>query len=290
MRTHDLLRQLGRAMDAQGERMAARGQWKGAVDRYLDVIKLGVELPHGGALNPTMVGMAIESMGRRPIRVCLKHLSVVEVKGATLRLEKIIAGRVPFSQTLLDERRASRAMFREALKEAAWHERVMLWLVDRHETDCTKRWVSTDKEPFPVRRRKASSPFLKLVEKIPTWWGLGTDFYKSAACRAATNEGKSTALAVTLALHGYRLEHGAYPNRLKELVPSYLQHVPRDPFYPRHELRYRRTGGKYVLYSVGPDGKDDRGRPICNPTKKGRQRYYPEPDSKGDLVAGVNLR
>ncbi|MBI3919770.1 MAG: hypothetical protein HY318_00025, partial [Armatimonadetes bacterium] len=285
-----MLRELGRRLEAQGEQMAARGQWRDAVDRYLDIIELGVDLPRGGALSPAMVGWAIESLGRQPIWGCLNHLSAVEAQGATHRLEKIIAGRVPHSQALLEDRCVSRAIYREVLKENAWHERVMIWLVDRHETDCTKRWISTDKEPYAIRRRKADSPFLKLMEKIPTWWGLGTDFYESVASHAATNEAISAGLAVTLALHGYRLEHGAYPNRLKELVPSYLQHVPRDPFYPRHELRYRRTGGRYLLYSVGPDGKDDRGKPIFDPAKKGRQRYYPEPNSKGDFVAGVNVR
>ncbi|MBI3921819.1 MAG: hypothetical protein HY318_10425, partial [Armatimonadetes bacterium] len=222
MNTNVMLRELGRRLEAQGEQMAARGQWKDAVDRYLDIIKLGVDVPHGGEFVPSMNGMAIESMGRGPLWRCLNHLSAVEVKRATQRLEKINAGRVSFSQTLVDDLHVSRATYREALKEAAWHERVMVWLAERHGMDCTKRWMSTDKQPYPIRRRKADNAFLKLMEKIPSWYGGTTDLYERLACHTATNEAKSAALAVTLALHGYHLEHGAYPNRLKELVPSYL--------------------------------------------------------------------
>ena len=52
-----------------------------------------------------------------------------------------------------------------------------------------------------------------------------------------------------------------------------------------------KAGAKYVLYRLGPDGKDDGGKPVQG--VHGREpdiRYHVHPDSKGDIVAGLNAR
>jgi hypothetical protein len=53
----------------------------------------------------------------------------------------------------------------------------------------------------------------------------------------------------------YRADHGSYPKRLEDLVPSYLPKLPVDMFHGS-QFRYRLHGEGYVLYSVGRDGKD----------------------------------
>ena len=55
--------------------------------------------------------------------------------------------------------------------------------------------------------------------------------------------------------------------RLAELVPAWLPAVPLDPFSNR-PLVYRITTNSFLLYSVGPDGKDDQGTSL----KAGRNR------------------
>ena len=67
--------------------------------------------------------------------------------------------------------------------------------------------------------------------------------------------------AIALAIRLYELDHGRRPATLAELVPTYLQIVPRDPFAADgHEIGYRPLDPQPVLYSVGLDGKDDAGR------------------------------
>ncbi len=65
---------------------------------------------------------------------------------------------------------------------------------------------------------------------------------------------------VSLALSAYRTEHGQYPDELRALAPDYLERLPEDP-YDGGGFRYRRRDGGYVLYSVGPNGRDDGGPP-----------------------------
>ncbi|MCS7160617.1 MAG: hypothetical protein RMJ19_09105, partial [Gemmatales bacterium] len=64
---------------------------------------------------------------------------------------------------------------------------------------------------------------------------------------------------LAIALQIYRVENGEFPPRLQDLVPKYLPEVPNDVFSAQ-ALVYRRTDRGYLLYSVGPNGKDEGGR------------------------------
>jgi hypothetical protein len=75
-------------------------------------------------------------------------------------------------------------------------------------------------------------------------------------------------LATELALRCYQASKGRPAARLDDLVPEYLAKVPHDPF-SRHALVYRPQGTNWLLYSVGPDGVDDGGRPVVIGSKKG---------------------
>ena len=66
-----------------------------------------------------------------------------------------------------------------------------------------------------------------------------------------------TKLAFSLA--AYRADHGSYPARLDDLVPKYAREIPKDVFTAA-DLHYKPDGDGYVLYSVGPNAKDDGGR------------------------------
>ncbi len=99
-------------------------------------------------------------------------------------------------------------------------------------------------------------------------------------------------LLSAFALQAYRAEHGVYPATLAMLLPAYLPKIPSDPCAHRAELRYKLHGEKYLLYSIGPDGKDDGGRAIEHASKTGSGHYAVFLNSSpgnGDIVAGVNL-
>jgi len=64
---------------------------------------------------------------------------------------------------------------------------------------------------------------------------------------------------VACALERYRLAHGQYPETLDALAPQFTEKVPHD-IINGQPLHYRRTDdGKFVLYSVGWNDKDDGG-------------------------------
>jgi len=62
-----------------------------------------------------------------------------------------------------------------------------------------------------------------------------------------------------LAIERYRLAAGKLPDEIADLVPNYLDAVPKDPF-DGEDLRYKRLEMGFVVYSIGEDGSDDGGK------------------------------
>lgn len=69
---------------------------------------------------------------------------------------------------------------------------------------------------------------------------------------------QSRRLLLALAMRCYYLDHGNFPQALGELTPQYLDSVPLDPFSGSIFV-YRRLPDGFLLYSIGPNGRDDGG-------------------------------
>ena len=72
---------------------------------------------------------------------------------------------------------------------------------------------------------------------------------------------------IALAIQRYRLATGNLPDTLADLVPMYLDTVPKDPFDGRF-LRYEKLEIGFVVYSVGEDGRDDGGKERLSTSKR----------------------
>lgn len=68
-------------------------------------------------------------------------------------------------------------------------------------------------------------------------------------------------LMAELALRCCQSKQGHPPARLGELATNFLSHVPEDPFSGQ-PLVYHSQGTNWLLYSVGPHGVDDGGKPV----------------------------
>jgi hypothetical protein len=61
-----------------------------------------------------------------------------------------------------------------------------------------------------------------------------------------------------IAVERYRLKYGRWPNSLSDLIPDLMPVPPMDP-YRKASLGFAKVTDGVVIYSVGPDGKDDGG-------------------------------
>lgn len=88
--------------------------------------------------------------------------------------------------------------------------------------------------------------------------------------RTAAAQGDAVDKLVQLAKASvlYREAKGKYPEKLDDLVPVYLAQVSIDPFDGK-PLRMKKTDKGLVLYSVGPNLKDDGGTRAENNTMEG---------------------
>jgi len=74
-----------------------------------------------------------------------------------------------------------------------------------------------------------------------------------------TDQARLEIARTALAVERYRLATGRFPAGLADLVPTYFDAVPEDPFDGR-PLHYRTSQAGYTLYSIGTDETDDGGK------------------------------
>ena len=314
------IREMARLLALQAQTDAGQGDWNGAVNADLDAIQVGEQLPRGGPLIGMLVGVACQAIGRKQAWTAPSHLTAAQSQAAAQRLTQIRAYHVPYLNTLQEEKWTGQAGLLEIVRHPDWSVELAKITIQypsggESTDDSPGRWVLATRIRLMGKRRiladytqtldrmiaEARQPFAAHFS-IPTAASAGdpiTDMLMPSFGNMRINEvsadTQNALLSVTLALRAYKLDHGAYPPTLAALAPQYLQAIPPDPFALSGPVLYKRTGTNYLLYSVGPDGKDDGGRAIFDRTKPAPttiggsdQRRYVQPDSQGDIVAGVN--
>ena len=85
-------------------------------------------------------------------------------------------------------------------------------------------------------------------------------------------------MAIAAAIKLFENKNGNAPNNLQELVPGYLPEVYSDPFNDFKPLKYEKSNKGWVVYSFGPDRKDDGAQKLYKFDDKDKK------DETGDIV------
>jgi len=316
-------RALARALRIASEDCASHKDWTGAVRYNLDSIQMGSDLPHGSTLIGMLVGVACEAIGRRDIPGYIGHLNIAQSVSAARRLETIDANEQAPYETLADEEHTQCGLL-ELFKSNQWRRGLVSGyaaggsyyqqLIGLYEsftesprsaydnylyesftesprsaydnyTNYTDSEIRVAKLPWPEQIARSPLP----LPSDPVNQVLLPDFdpglfkqYESLAV--------DRLLELQIALHAYKLQYGGYPASLQQLAPYILLTLPTDPFSDNQPFKYRIVGQNYLLYSIGPDAKDDGGKPIFDSSSSHKERPYAVYDAseKGDIVAGIN--
>ncbi len=280
-------RRLARLLAFEGEQKAANNDWAGASQSYFDIIRFGQDVQRGGAILPMLVGRAIQNIGRRQLYTTIDHLNAKEARKSAEEMEKALARQTPFVETLIEEKWVCLAMLQGLEKQVPYNKQNLpgLGLFARHSANNYARYmdkcIENARQPYASKPPEPEPPKGILA-------GILAPVGSKAMYVAVSNDAHNASLAVQFALQAYKMEHGQYPETLNELAPNYLIKIPNDPFTVKRPLQYRKTGDKYILYSIGPDLTDDGGKPVDNPKTEPDKRYVVDKDSKGDIVAGIN--
>ncbi len=116
------------------------------------------------------------------------------------------------------------------------------------------RLLVSEEDQTLVRSYVKMSPYNLFVPNL--WPAVEKSLEKTARVQVTV-----TLARVGVALERYWKAQGEYPEQLGALVPTYLAELPVDPVNGGALGYHRESGGHYLVYSVGLDGKDDAGKP-----------------------------
>lgn len=291
-------RELGRRFASEAEYYRARGQFSKAVNSGLDCMNLGTIVPQRGVVYPYIVGNCIESIGLSEAIPLLPRLSGPELGQVAARLEKMCAGRVEISSVITEEGYFDVAAWQEILDNVpVWQRPIACFLLlqdlgrtgeDGPSKSDLLKFPFQDKRNLLLRNlrwyaalaEEARQPY-RGASRIPSPHNLIADqteasLFDDVRKLAANQDAIWEVMRAEVAVRRYRADAGRYPEGLNQLVPRYLKSVPTDPCGQGKPLMYRllKGGREFLLYSVGPDLKDDHGKPRA-------KRWGP-----GDIVAG----
>ena len=134
------------------------------------------------------------------------------------------------------------------------------------------RYVQAMRLPTYAERSKALNAIERDVEKVRAMSGGFMGLFQAvedkllaiilpAISRSTQTEQRLASeldlTRIVLRLRVYRLEKGEYPESLAVLAQGILANVPSDGFTGEAFMYRREGGGGYVLYSVGPNLRDD---------------------------------
>lgn len=138
------------------------------------------------------------------------------------------------------------------------------WDLYQELIELSAEWV---RQPFVDAWRQVAvfeSAFRRIAAEGPvltaTWLSLLSISPSEFRFRQETSDAYLRAVITVIALHGFREKEARWPRILDELTPAYPQALPTDPFSGR-PMKYRLVSGDqgFVLYSVGPNQRDDGG-------------------------------
>ena len=266
---------IARAKRVETYARRAQGDWNGALQSGLDGVQMGHDIRRGAGLLHFIMGARWGDYGRLDVGDLVDRLDAAQAKAAARRLEKLVQTRWSLEQILAGQ------------KVEMWNQLLRTFeTVDANDQSWRGSLVAErSTPPAPVRAllisrqgiidgidaefdRQSANARLPYAQKgapaQPS--GLFFDDLSAQAAQWRYENARDLAgdqlLLLQLALRAYHLENGAYPRELAALTPRYLSAIPADPFGNGELVRYRIAGANYVLWSIGPDERDDGGTPI----------------------------
>lgn len=260
-------RSIGRALQVKIHANAERKQWNQAAQTALDLIQFGVMVPQCGDISAFSEGRSLEIGGRKELWALLSHLDARTASQAARRLENLEKKRVSLPEDLKEEKWAELIWISGlvqdppafasmafssgptyGLKEDLLMKLSSPRLMLRHYAQAMDKTIAEATQPYDVKLKELdehwpSAPPQTLSDP------LTSRIYPNYIRRQLRNyqqRAERNLLLGALALRAFRLEQGRYPQKLDELVPRYLSHVPDDPFHLGHALGYKLQPTKFL--------------------------------------------
>lgn len=126
--------------------------------------------------------------------------------------------------------------------------------------------------------------------KIHVLHVCGADFTASSIISAAENKALIRCARMAVAIERYTLKNGSLPDKIDAVAPDFVPAALVDPF-SNNRLKFKKTPFGYVVYSVGPDFKDNDGSETKNDILEQDIPFYVElisPYLGNNFIPGID--
>lgn len=273
------------------------GDVAGAAEDALDGLLLAQHAMSQRTIMSYLVGIACEAITLRnsldPTIPLLTAPQCREVLGKVLALEQtrqrladMVAGqltaRLLFIKTMLTDRDQLEKLLADYRRYPNGGEIAAELTGFLRDMDA-KKWEAIQRE-YADWRRAVTLPYQRQHESPPPANSyLGS--YESPPWHVQLKHAQALTWLhqreLQLAVRAYLLEKGQLPQDLQALVPNYLPQIPADPFGDG-PMKSVLTPDGLAVYSIGPDGVDDKGQPTPH--------FFVDADSKGDVVVLISAK
>ena len=266
-------RKFARLLAQEAAVRAADGDAASAAQSNVDSLELGAQMSHGSLLD-NLAGIAIAAIGRAYLEKYVPSLDAAQSREVARQLDEIGARMQTMPQMLQAEEISHKATTRRLFADmddpqkrakleanlnvgpAEYNQAAKAMLAlplaqveTEYQTQFARVLALADKPYFVATRTPISQSNIAYVNLT-----MGTIAGPSSRLWIERDKASNRLLADSLRLHALKLERGQYPETFD---------AEADPFSPNlSPMIYRRAGDSYVLYSVGPDGKNDNGAKI----------------------------
>jgi hypothetical protein len=271
-------RALAKTMIADAKIKEIDGDIKGAYDEYFNIIKFAQDSSKGGTLVEGLVGVAMESLALKSMRLSLKKLDSRTLETVIAKLKESEDNFTPLSETLKKENRIMMNTVRYIMKTGntdfmregnpdildgrlAYNLkcnalRVYSFVnksrINRNLEDYTRESIKFVESPLKENESKEFDEMYTKKDLITRMLLPAVSSVKNVYERFKSNV-RGTRLRAAVEL--YQRQCDKMPDSLQDLVNTgIIEQVPVDPF-SNQEFKY--LPGENKIYSIGPDFKDD---------------------------------
>jgi hypothetical protein len=289
--SHHVARQQARQAAAKADALLKVGKYDEAFSGGLDVLQIGERNANNKGSLGLLTNYAIQNLPAQTFDASLPKLSSSQARTQADRLSGMVSSSWTLSQALRVEKteffqnlingykykgdKGLQEVEDELTPRGQVPQKVTYARISKEATRC---WRTIDQSPSEPYRKAGLAPQLKVSRIVTENLPYDLNRLRLLDCVFRVRQ---RFLLVRLWLQEYHGKRGAYPASLNVLPSGNLKQIS-DPFSPQlATIRYRVQGRGYVLWSLGPDGVDNRGTAIQPP---GPGKSVVKEDSRGDIV------
>lgn len=298
-------REMARQLYQEAAVAAADSDAMGAAQSDLTTLQLGAQTSRGSIIQE-LVGVAISAIARKSFAQHAALLNAAQSREVAQQWQQISDTMPTYAEVLRGEEKSQLVFMRQNMgdfndpkQRAQVQAELDKGKLDEDQAKMARQMLALSPAEieadfhtiFDKSVERAGTPYFVAIKAVPIKGGnsvtdITADMLNGPALRFSVERDiiANRLIVATLKLHATKLESGAYPQTFDAGVDSFSPTLA--------PLIYKRAGDSYVLYSVGPDGKDDNGAEIQTLTtnketgvKSVTDRLTP--DSTGDIVAPV---